>query len=207
MMKKIIDYLDCLFPNPKPELLYNNDFEFLIAVVLSAQSTDKKVNKVTKVLFEKYDINSLKDANIDDIINIIKPLGMSKKKAYYIIEISKDIINKYNNKIPNNRDELMTMSGVGRKTANVVLAQLYNKPYIGVDTHINRVSKRLGLAKEQDTVLIIEEKLYRVFPKELYSRLHLQMVLFGRYYCKAHNPQCNECKLKDICKYYEKKDK
>lgn len=206
-MKKIIDYFDLLFPNPKPELTYNSDFEFLIAVVLSAQSTDIKVNKVTKILFSKYDINSIKDEYKEDIINILKPLGMSKKKASYIIDISKDISNKYNNIIPNNRDELMKMNGVGRKTANVVLAQLYNKPYIGVDTHISRVSKRIGLAKEKDTVLTIENKLYKLFPKEKYNILHIQMVLFGRYYCKAKKPRCNECELKDICKYYEKKDK
>lgn len=203
-MKKIFDYFDELFPNPKPELNYNNEFEFLIAIVLSAQTTDKKVNKVTSILFNKYDMYSLKDSKIEDIIKIIKSIGMSKKKAYYIINISKEIVDKYKGIIPKTREELMTMPGIGRKTANVYLSQIYNSPYIAVDTHVSRVSKRLSLVNEEDNVLEIENKLYKLIPKDRCLKTHVQMVLFGRYHCKAVNPKCDECKLKEICKYYKK---
>ena len=127
-MNRIFDYLDELFPNPKCELIYNDDFEFLISVVLSAQTTDKKVNSVTRILFNKYDKSTLKDANIEDLKTILKPLGMSDKKSLYIKNISKDIIEKYNGIIPNTLEELIKLDGVGRKTANLVLATLYNKP-------------------------------------------------------------------------------
>lgn len=198
-MNRIFDYLDELFPNPKCELEYSSDFEFLIAVVLSAQTTDKKVNKATKVLFSKYDINSLKDASIDEIKNILKPLGMSDKKALYIKNISRDLIEKYNGVIPNTIEELVKLDGVGRKTANLVLSTLYNKPYFAVDTHVSRVTKRLGLVPDSFNTLQIEKTMYKIVPKDRINRTHHQFVLFGRYYCKSINPMCENCKIKDIC--------
>ena len=198
-MNRIFDYLDELFLNPKCELNYNNDFEFLIAVVLSAQTTDKKVNLVTKELFSKYDMYSLKEADIKDLESILKPLGMSSKKASFIKSISKDIVEKYNGKIPNDINLLTSMNGVGRKTANLVLSTLYNEPYLAVDTHVERVSKRLGLVKKDSTVLEIEKQLYNIVPKNRINKTHHQLVLFGRYYCKSVSPNCNGCKLKDIC--------
>ena len=198
-MNRIFDYLDELFPNPKCELEYSSDFEFLIAVVLSAQTTDKKVNKVTKVLFSKYDINSLKDASIDEIKNILKPLGMSDKKSLYIKNISRDLIEKYNGVIPNTIEELVKLDGVGRKTANLVLSTLYNKPYFAVDTHVSRVTKRLGLVPDSFNTLQIEKTMYKIVPKDRINRTHHQFVLFGRYYCKSINPMCENCKIKDIC--------
>ena len=199
-MNRIFDYLDELFPNPKCELIYNDDFEFLISVVLSAQTTDKKVNSVTRILFNKYDKSTLKDANIEDLKTILKPLGMSDKKSLYIKNISKDIIEKYNGIIPNTLEELIKLDGVGRKTANLVLATLYNKPYFAVDTHVSRVTKRLGLVKDNYNTLQIEKTMYKKVPKDRINRTHHQLVLFGRYYCKSINPSCKECKLKDICK-------
>ena len=196
-MNRIFDYLDELFLNPKCELNYNNDFEFLI--VLSAQTTDKKVNLVTKELFSKYDMYSLKEADIKDLESILKPLGMSFKKASFIKSISKDIVEKYNGKIPNDINLLTSMNGVGRKTANLVLSTLYNEPYLAVDTHVERVSKRLGLVKKDSTVLEIEKQLYNIVPKNRINKTHHQLVLFGRYYCKSISPNCNGCKLKDIC--------
>lgn len=204
MMKKIFDYFDELYPNPKPELNYNNEFEFLIAVVLSAQTTDKKVNKATEILFKKYDIDSLIDADINDLIEILRPIGMSKKKSMFIKSIASEIKNKYNYVVPKEREILMTLSGVGRKTANVVLSHLSNMPYIAVDTHVSRVSKRLNLAKPNDDVLEIENKLYKLIPEDRCLKTHLQMVLFGRYKCKAIKPLCEDCKLQDICNYYKK---
>ena len=198
-MNRIFSYLDELFSNPKCELNYSNDFEFLISVLLSAQTTDKRVNSVTKVLFSLYDINTLANANIDDVINILKPLGMSYKKASYIINISKKLLSDFNGHIPSNYDDLIKLDGVGRKTANLTLSTLYNKPYFAVDTHVKRVVNRLGLVNSND-VIKIEKEMYKLIPKDKINKLHHQLVLFGRYYCTSKNPKCKNCKLKDICK-------
>lgn len=200
-MNNIIEYLDELFPNPRCELNYNKDYELLIAVMLSAQTTDKRVNMVTDILFKKYDnLEKLANANIYDIINIIRPIGTFNKKANNIISISKSLLEDKNGIVPNDREYLEGLNGVGRKTTNVVLSNLYNVPCIAVDTHVSRVSKRLGIAKKNDDVLIIEKKLNKFFPKEKLNRLHHQLVLFGRYFCKAQKPNCENCKLKNICK-------
>ncbi len=203
---KFLDYLDELFPNPKCELNYNKDYELLLAVVLSAQTTDKRVNEVTKILFSKYDtLDKLKNANIDDISAIIRPIGTFNKKSVFVKEIASYLLDNCNGIVPNNKSELVKMPGVGVKTANVVLSNLYDYPAIAVDTHVSRVSKRMGYAKETDEVGTIEKKLQKRFPKNRWSRLHHQMVLFGRYRCKSISPMCNDCKIKDICKYYKKK--
>lgn len=200
---KIIEYLDELFPNPKCELNYNKDYELLIAVMLSAQTTDKRVNMVTKELFSKYEtLEELKNAPLNSIINIIKPIGTFNKKALNIKKIAESLIKDCDGVVPNDREYLEKLSGVGRKTTNVVLSNLYNEPCIAVDTHVKRVSKRLNLTKS-DNVLEIEKDLEKNFPKNKLNRLHHQLVLFGRYYCKAVKPDCANCKLKIICKYYE----
>ena len=202
----VLNYLDELFPNPKCELNYSKDYELLIATVLSAQTTDKSVNKVTEILFKKYDsIEKLKDASIEDISAIIKPIGTYNKKSIFVKEIAKYLYDNCNGIVPNSKNELVKMPGVGVKTANVVLSNIYDYPAIAVDTHVSRVSKRLGFAKESDDVSVIEKKLEKRFPKNRWSRLHHQLVLFGRYHCKAINPMCKDCKLKDICKYKKKK--
>lgn len=200
-MNNIIEYLDEIFPNPKCELEYNNEFEFLIAVVLSAQTTDKKVNSVTKILFNKYNINTLQDTALSDLEYILKPLGMSNKKAIYIKNISRDLSTLYNGIIPNNIDDLMKLDGVGRKTANLVLSTLYNMPYFAVDTHVTRVTKRLGLVKKDSNALDIERQMYKIIPINRINKTHHQLVLFGRYYCKSITPLCTTCKLKSSCKY------
>lgn len=200
-MNNIIEYLDKLFPNPRCELNYNKDYELLIAVMLSAQTTDKRVNEVTSVLFKKYStLESLEKSDINDIMNIIRSIGMVKKKAKNVIEIAKEI-NKIGY-VPNDRAFLESLPGVGRKTANVVLSNLYNVPCIAVDTHVTRVSIRLNLANSNDDVKIIESKLTNYFPSDKLCRLHHQLVLFGRYYCKAKNPECSNCKLKSICSFF-----
>ena len=200
-MNEIINYLDELFPNPRCELNYNKDYELLIAVMLSAQTTDKRVNMVTAILFKKYDtLEKLSNADVEDIKNIIKPIGTFNKKAENIISISRSLLKDCNGKVPNDREYLESLKGVGRKTTNVVLSNLYNIPCIAVDTHVSRVSKRLNLANKKDDVLTIEKKLTKIFKEDELSRLHHQLVLFGRYYCKAINPLCDNCKLKLICK-------
>ncbi len=200
-MNKIESYLDELFPNPKCELNYNKDYELLLATMLSAQTTDKRVNMVTEILFKKYDLEKLSKAKLEDIIEIIKPIGTFNKKAQNVIEISKRLISDYQGIVPNNREYLESLPGVGRKTTNVVLSNLFNEPCLAVDTHVARVSRRLGLAKNSDTPLEIEKKLSRKFRKEDLEKRHHQLVLFGRYYCVARNPKCSECKIKDLCKY------
>ena len=200
-MNNIIEYLDELFPNPRCELNYNKDYELLIAVMLSAQTTDKRVNIVTETLFKKYDtLEQLSNADINDIKDIIKPIGTFNKKANNIINISRRLLKEKQGIVPNDREYLESLDGVGRKTTNVVLSNLYNVPCIAVDTHVSRVSKRLKIAKSNDDVLTIEKKLNKFFPKDKLNRLHHQMVLFGRYHCKAKNPLCNSCKLKNMCK-------
>lgn len=202
--EEIIRVLDIYYPDARCELNYHKDYELLIATVLSAQCTDKRVNMVTKVLFEKYDLKGLKEADTKDIESIIRPCGSHTKKARYIKTIATRLIEDYNGIVPNNREYLESLPGVGRKTCNVVLSNLYNLPAIAVDTHVSRVSIRLGLAKERDNVSIIEQKLMKKFPKDKWSRLHHQLVLFGRYQCTARNPKCEDCLLKKQCKYYKK---
>ena len=201
----IREYLDTLFPNPKCELNYNKDYELLIATVLSAQTTDKRVNEVTKILFSKYNnLYKLRDANIDDIKEIIRPIGMVNKKSVFIKDIADYLIKNCDGLVPNDEKLLTSIPGVGRKTSNVVRSNLFNYPAIAVDTHVHRVSIRLGIANNKDDVLSTEKKLMKYFPKEYWARLHHQLVLFGRYYCTAKKPQCDGCKLKDICKYKQK---
>lgn len=203
MINKIIDYLDYLFPNPKCELEYNKDYELLLAIVMSAQTTDKRVNMVNRVLFGKYDsLEKLSKADIKDIESIIRPIGTYKKKAIFIKGIVNRLISDNIKIIPNDREYLSSLPGVGRKTINVFLSVIYNEPLVAVDTHVNRVSKRLDLADEDDNVLEVENKLNYLFPKDSLNKIHHQLVFFGRYKCKSINPLCDDCKLKDICKYY-----
>lgn len=193
-------YLDELFPNPKCELNYNNDYELLIAIVLSAQSTDKRVNTVTPIIFNRYNsLKALKKASIEDLENIIRPVGSFRRKASYIKDIAIILDEEYNGVVPMDRDLLIKLPGVGRKTANVFLSEFYNIPAIAVDTHVERVSKRLKLSSRNDDVLKIEKKLEKYFSKDVWAKRHLQLVLFGRYFCKAIKPECRDCKLKDIC--------
>lgn len=201
----ITDYLDELFPNPKCELEYTKDYELLIAIVMSAQTTDKRVNEVNKKLFKKYDtLEKLNSANIKDIEKIIKPIGTYKKKSLFIKEIANTLIKDNKLPIPNDREYLSKLPGVGRKTINVFLSVIYNEPLFAVDTHVNRVSKRLNLATEEDNVLEVEQKLMKKIPKDKWNKTHHQLVFFGRYKCKSQNPICNDCKLKEICNYYNK---
>ncbi len=201
-INKIIEYFEELFPNAFCELNYSNDYELLIAVMLSAQTTDVRVNSVTKVLFKKYPtLKSLSQANINDLMDILRSIGTFRRKAENIINISTRLINEQNGIVPNDRQFLESLNGVGRKTTNVVLSILYNEPVIAVDTHVKRVSIRLGLANENDNVYDIEKKLTKLFPQTKLNKIHHQMIFFGRYHCKARNPNCENCKLRDICNY------
>ena len=205
MTKEILDYLDEIIPNPKCELNYQKDYELLIAVMLSAQTTDKRVNMVTKELFTKYDtLEKLSKASLKDIEKLIYQLGSYTKKSRAVIEIAKKLLEN-NSKVPNDRTFLESLPMVGRKTTSVVLSELFNEPNIAVDTHVERTAKRLKLAPQKATVLEVEKVLKKKFPKDKWCKLHLQLVHFGRYYCTAKNPKCENCKLKNNCTYYKKK--
>lgn len=201
---KILDYMEELYPDARCELNYQKDYELLIATVLSAQCTDKRVNMVTKELWDSYDLESLSKASVKEIEKKIHSIGSYTKKAVYLKEIARHLLEEKNGKVPCDREYLESLPGVGRKTCNVVLSNIFQIPAIAVDTHVERVSKRLGLAYEVDTVSKVEQKLMKKFPKEKWSKLHHQFVLFGRYKCKAIKPECKDCQLKEICKYYKK---
>lgn len=208
MIPKIVEYLDTLYPNPRCELNYEKDYKLLLAVMMSAQTTDKRVNMVTSILFQKYPtLDALAHANVEDIIDIIRPIGTYQRKASNIISISKSLLENTGGVVPNNREYLESLSGIGHKTVNVVLSNLYGENCMAVDTHVSRVSKRLGLAKEKDDVVKIEQKLVKKFKGYSLSRLHHQLVLFGRYHCKAASPICSECALQEFCLEYQKKNK
>lgn len=207
-MNCILSYMNSLFPNAHCELEYTKDYELLIAIVLSAQTTDKRVNMVTKILFSKYkNLEELMSANIEDIEEIIRPIGTFKKKSLFIKEIATRLALEKNGIVPNDRKYLETLSGVGRKTTNVFLSEFYHVPSIAVDTHVERVSKRLGLAKPNATVKEVEESLMKKIAKENWIKAHHQFIFFGRYHCKAINPNCRECKLKEICNFDKMKKK
>ena len=205
LMNKVGNYLDELFPNPRCELNYTRDYELLLATMLSAQTTDKRVNEVTKILFKKYpSLKSLSEADINDVIDIIRPIGTFNKKAQNLIDIANKLFYEKRGILPNDRDYLESLPGVGRKTTNVVLSNIFDVPCLAVDTHVARVSKRLGLALKDDDPYTIERKLTRMIKMDDLCKRHHQLVLFGRYYCMAKKPKCDNCKLSVICKYKNK---
>lgn len=196
----IIKELDKLYPDAHCELTHTNTFELLIAVILSAQTTDERVNIVTPLLFKKYPTSfKLAKAKLSDVEKIIKPIGLYKNKAKNIVETSKKLVSDFNGEVPSNRDELESLPGVGRKTANIILSNCFDEPAFAVDTHVSRVSKRLGIAEKEDDVRQIEEKLMSYFPKKSWSKLHHQFIFFGRYKCKAIKPECDNCPFISFC--------
>lgn len=204
--ERILSFFDELFPNASCELVYHKDYELLIAVMLSAQTTDASVNKVTPILFSKFPtLEDIANASIEELEECIKTIGMYRQKAKHLKSIAFDLVNKYGGKVPSSKEELTSLSGVGNKTANVVRAELFNIPEIAVDTHVHRVSRRLYLASINDDVNDVEKKLRKILPKDRYIKTHHQMIHFGRYFCKAINPNCKECRLQDICRHYKTK--
>ncbi len=204
--EQILSYFDYLFPNAGCELIYHKDYELLIAVMLSAQTTDASVNKVTPTLFSRFStLEELATASIEDLEKCIKSIGMYRQKAKHIHDIATRLIEKYDGKVPFLKEELVSLSGVGNKTANVVRAELFNIPEIAVDTHVYRISKRLYFASLNDSVEDVERKLRKEIPQERYIKTHHQMIHFGRYFCKAINPSCDECYLQSLCRYYKTK--
>lgn len=195
-------YLEQAFPDAHCSLVFHNPFEALVAVMLSAQTTDESVNKVTPNLFEKYpDPFSMSKTSIEDLEACIKTLGLFHNKAKNLSLLSKKLVELHQGSVPSSMEELTSLPGVGIKTANVVTAECFARPSIPVDTHVARVSRRNGYAKESDEPERIEKKLEKIFPKESWILLHHRIIAFGREICHARNPECNRCGLSSICPY------
>lgn len=198
---KILKTIKEMFPNASCELNYNNLYELLIAVCLSAQTTDRRVNIVTKDLFIKYPTpHLLGQASFNDVYEIIKSLGLAVNKTKNIIALANELVYKYNGEVPNTREELELLPGVGRKTANAVLMEGFRIPAIAVDTHVSRVSNRLGLSNSSN-VVTIEKDLMNLYDEKDWYFVHHGLLFFGRYFCLSKNPNCNECKLTQYCNY------
>ena len=202
-VEKLLDYFQKKYPNPETALNFKNPFELLISTIMSAQTTDVQVNKVTETLFEKYskpeDFAKLSQKELEEEI---KTIGLYKNKSKYIIKTSKMILNDFNGKVPKTRKDLTKLSGVGRKTANVVLANAFGHDTIAVDTHVFRVANRLGLV-DTDKTKEVEQSLMDVLPEKYWTKFHHWLIFHGREVCKARNPQCNVCKISKYCDYYQ----
>lgn len=198
--KEISSYLDEIFPNVGCELNYNKDYELVIAVMLSAQTTDISVNKVTPVLFDRYKtLEELANASLLDVEEIIHSIGLYKNKAKNVIAIAKALVDNYGGVVPSDKDELQKLPGVGNKTAGVIRAEIFRIPDLPVDTHILRISKRLDLVDSKADPLKTEIKLKKLFPESDWIKLHHQLIHFGRYKCLARRPMCENCKLAAFC--------
>lgn len=196
----ILAFFDELYPNAGCELNYQKDYELVLAVMLSAQTTDKSVNHVTALLFSRFpDLETLANAPISAIENDIHSIGLYKHKAANVKGIAQRLLEDFSGIVPSEKEALLSLPGVGTKTANVIRAELFKIPEIAVDTHVERVSKRLGFALKKDNVSVIEAKLRKAVPVSRYIKTHHQMIHFGRYFCKAIKPRCQECKLRDYC--------
>ena len=198
---EILDILEEMFPDAHCELIHRNPFELLVAVVLSAQTTDAAVNKITPALFEAFPTpQDLANADIKDIEDKIRRIGLYRNKARSIQQLSISLVESYDGVVPESMKQLTSLAGVGRKTANVVRSVCFDIPSIAVDTHVDRISKRLGLAKESDSVETVEKKLKRKIRRERWNKAHHLFIFFGRYFCTARNPKCEECPFQSFCK-------
>lgn len=204
---EIIKAVNELYENPKCELMFSSNYELLVAVILSAQCTDKRVNQVTSELFKDYNTpEKMITLSQDELEQKIHSCGFFHNKAKHILEASRDLLEKFNGEIPNDKQKLKNLAGVGEKTANVVLATAFGVPAIAVDTHVFRVSNRLGLANSKD-VFKTQKQLEKNLPKDMWIKFHYALVLHGRYVCKSQNPDCENCKLKHCCKNFKKGEK
>ena len=201
-----LDTMGEMFPNAHCELVHSNPFELLVSVLLSAQTTDANVNRVTKSLFQKYKTpEDYLAVDVTELENDIRSIGLYRTKAKNIQKLCRTLIEEFDGEVPQTREELMKLAGVGRKTANVVLSVAFGVPAIAVDTHVERVAKRLAFCRWKDSVRQVEETLMKKIPKEEWSISHHRFIFFGRYHCKAMNPNCPECPLLEICREGKKR--
>lgn len=205
-IRRILDTLKEMFPDAHCELNHSNPFELLIAVVLSAQCTDKKVNQVTQKLFKKYKTPwDYLAVPVEELEEDIKQIGLYRSKAKNIQKLCHTLVTDYQGELPQEHENLVKLAGVGRKTANVVVSNAFGVPAIAVDTHVERVSKRLGICRWKDSVLEVENTLMKKVPKEEWTMTHHRLIFFGRYHCKAQNPSCEVCPLNDLCREGKKR--
>lgn len=205
---QMIDVISDMFPNAECELKHDNPFQLTIAVLLSAQTTDNSVNKVTAKLFQKYHTaEDFLQVPQEELENDIRTIGLYRNKAKNIQKLCRSLLDKFNGEIPRTHKELESLAGVGRKTANVVMSVAFDEPSLAVDTHVERVSKRLGICRWKDNVRQVEEKLCKVVPRERWNRTHHQLIFFGRYHCLARIPKCDVCPLFDDCREGQKRYK
>lgn len=198
---EIIDILETMYPDAHCELNYHNSFELAIAVMLSAQTTDNAVNRVTPALFARFDsVEAFANASVDEIARYIKSIGLYRNKANNIQKLAQKLLLEYDGKIPDNMDDLTSLPGLGRKSANVILSECFQVPSIAVDTHVERIAKRLRLAYKNDSVLTVERKLQKKIERSRWIKAHHLMIFFGRYKCKAINPDCTDCPFQDFCR-------
>ncbi len=206
LFNRVIEYFEAAMPVAQTELQYDTPFELLVSVILSAQCTDKRVNIVTPALFAKYpDAKSMSKASIDEVREYIKSISYPNSKADYLVKGSKILVEKFKSEIPSTIEELTTIPGVGRKTANVILSVIYSQPTMAVDTHVFRVSARIGLTSGAKNPLQAETQLVKHIPKEKIPLAHHWLILHGRYICLARKPLCEKCGLTKWCKYYNQK--
>lgn len=203
--EKVLAYFQDQMPTAETELHYTNPYELLVAVILSAQCTDKRVNMVTPALFERFpEAETLAAASSDEVFSYIRSISYPNNKAKHLVGMAKMLVDDFKNEVPSDITELQKMPGVGRKTANVIASVVYDKPAMAVDTHVFRVSERLGLTTNAKTPLATEKQLVKHIPKELIATAHHWLILHGRYVCLARKPKCDKCGLKDWCKFYKK---
>lgn len=201
--EKALAWFEANMPVAESELHFENEYQLLVAVMLSAQCTDKRVNMVTPALFKAYPtIEDLADSTAENVLQYIHSVSYPNSKAEHLVQMAKRVVNVYEGIIPNNREDLQTLAGVGRKTANVVLAVWWNQPTMAVDTHIFRVAERIGLTTNAKSPLDSEKQLIKYIPEEIIPKAHHWLLLHGRYTCQARSPKCDRCGLQAICKYW-----
>lgn len=204
--QQVLERFKAIMPDPKTELEYDTPFHLLLAVILSAQCTDKRVNMVTPPLFEAFpDPESLAASDEETVFQYIKSVTFPNNKTKHLLNAARMIVDKFNGEIPSDLDNLVKLPGVGRKTANVMLSVVWNKAAMAVDTHVFRVSNRIGLTQNSKTPLATEKTLVRYIPENLLPQAHHWLILHGRYVCKARKPECLDCIIKDLCKDYSTK--
>lgn len=200
-IQEIYEVLGEMYPNARPELEYSNVYELTVAVMLSAQTTDQKVNSVTSILFKKYpNIYVLNEANETDLYEMLRPLGLAKNKSRSLKKMAHMVCEEFDGQIPSSMEDLCKLPGVGRKCASVILVCYYHVPAFPVDTHVHRTSVRLGIANEDDSLLEVEQKVCKGLDYEQYYSMHHRMIFFGRYRCKSMHPLCEDCKLSKYCR-------
>lgn len=204
--KALIEYFTNNYPEAQTELSYTNPYELLVAVILSAQCTDKRVNMITPKLFERFPTpETLADSNSEEVFEYIRSVSYPNNKSKHLVGMARMLVNEYHSEVPNTIEDLQRMPGVGRKTANVIVSVIYNQPAMAVDTHVFRTSHRLGLVpKTAKTPLTVEKELVKHIPKDLIAKAHHWLILHGRYICVARTPKCSECNLKSLCNAFEK---